>query len=73
MRSMRTCVPPVFLPLRIDDPKSKGAISDLVISLFNGATGATMKHGEKHPHQWLLFLPTSLHWSRISKEVLLRL
>ena len=38
-----------FLPLGIDDPKSKGAISDLVISLFNGATGATMKHGEKTP------------------------
>ena len=38
-----------FLPLAIDDPKSKGAISDLVISLFNGATGATMKHGEKTP------------------------
>ena len=38
-----------YLPLAVDDPKSKGAISDLVISLFNGATGATMKHGEKTP------------------------
>jgi len=38
-----------YLPLAVDDPKSKGAISDLVISLFNGAAGATMKHGEKTP------------------------
>ena len=32
-----------YLPLGIDDPKSKSAISDLVISLFNGAKGATIK------------------------------
>ena len=32
-----------YLPLAVDDPKSKGAISDLVISR------ATMKHGEKTP------------------------
>ena len=38
-----------YLPLGIDDPKSRGAISDLVISLFNGDKGATMKHGEKVP------------------------
>lgn len=40
------------LPLGIDDPKSKSAISDLVVALFNGAKAATIKHGEK--------LPTSL-------------
>ena len=38
-----------YLPLAVDDPKSRSAISDLVVSLFNGATGATMKHGEKNP------------------------
>lgn len=38
-----------YLPLGVDDPKSKGAISDLVISLFNGAKAATMKRGEKVP------------------------
>ena len=36
-----------FLPLGIDDPKSKVSISDLVISLFNGAKEATIKHGEQ--------------------------
>ena len=38
-----------YLPLGIDDPKSKSAISDLVISLFNGAKGATLKRGEQEP------------------------
>lgn len=38
-----------YLPLGVDDPKSKKAISDLVISLFNGAKAATMKHGERIP------------------------
>lgn len=38
-----------YLPLAVNDPKSKSAISDLVISLFNGVTGATMKHGENTP------------------------
>ena len=38
-----------YLPLAVDDPKSKSAISDLSISLFNGATGATMKHGGETP------------------------
>lgn len=37
-----------YLPLAVDDPKSKGAISDLVISLFDGATGAIMKHKIKY-------------------------
>lgn len=36
-----------YLPLGIDDPKSKNAISDLVIALFNGAKAAMMKHEEK--------------------------
>jgi hypothetical protein len=38
-----------YLPLGIDDPKSKTVISDLVIALFNGAKAATIKHGEKVP------------------------
>ena len=38
-----------YLPLAVDDPKSKNVISDLVISLFNGAKAATMKHGESVP------------------------
>ena len=38
-----------YLPLGIDDPKSKSAISDLVISHFNGAKGATIKRGEQEP------------------------
>lgn len=38
-----------YLPLGIDDPKSKSAISDLVVSLFNGAKGATLKRGEQIP------------------------
>ena len=37
------------LPLGIDDPRSKASISDLAISLFNGARGGTMKHGEIVP------------------------
>ena len=37
------------LPLGIDDPKSKTAVSDLAISLFNGAKAATVKHGERVP------------------------
>ena len=38
-----------YLPLGADDPKSKGIISDLVIALFNGLKGATMKCGERLP------------------------
>jgi hypothetical protein len=38
-----------YLPLGVDDPKSKNVISDLVISLFNGAKAATIKHGESVP------------------------
>ena len=38
-----------YLPLGVDDPKSKGVISDLVIALFNGLKGATMKYGERLP------------------------
>ena len=30
-----------FLPLAIDDPKSKASISDLIIALYNGAKSAT--------------------------------
>ena len=33
-----------YLLLAVEDPKSKSAISDLMISLFNGATGATIKN-----------------------------
>lgn len=39
-----------FLPLGIDDPKSKVSISDLVILLFNGAKEATINHGEQNPN-----------------------
>ncbi len=38
-----------YIPLGVDDLKSKSAISDLVIALFNGAKAATMKHGESTP------------------------
>lgn len=38
-----------YLPLAVDDPKSKSAISDLVVALFNGAKAASMKHGERVP------------------------
>ncbi len=37
------------LPLGIDDPKSRTIISDLIIALFNGAKGATIKRGEVKP------------------------
>uniref|UniRef100_A0A1X7TYB4 Uncharacterized protein n=1 Tax=Amphimedon queenslandica TaxID=400682 RepID=A0A1X7TYB4_AMPQE len=37
-----------FLPLGIDDPKSKVSISNLVLSLFNGAKEAIIKHGEQN-------------------------
>ena len=38
-----------YMPFAIDDPKSKAAINDLTISLFNGAKGATIKRGERIP------------------------
>ena len=34
------------LPLLIDDPKSKQAISNLAIALFNGATEGTIIRGQ---------------------------
>lgn len=37
------------LPFAMDDPKSKNAISDLTIALFNGANGTTMKRGDVIP------------------------
>ena len=36
-----------YLLLRIVDPKSKSAISDLVVPYFNSAKGATLKCGEQ--------------------------
>lgn len=36
----------LHLPLGIDDPRSKAAISDLTMALFNGAKGGTVKRGE---------------------------
>lgn len=36
-----------YLSLGIDDPKSKSAISDLVVAYFNSAKGAILKWGEQ--------------------------
>ena len=33
-------------PLGSDDPRSRGIIGDLTISLFNGAKATTIKHGD---------------------------
>ena len=38
-----------YLPLGVDDPKSKSTISDLTVSLFNGAQEGTVTHGAKQP------------------------
>ena len=38
-----------YLPLGVDDPKSKNAIGDLAVSLFNGAMEATVSRGAKVP------------------------
>ena len=37
------------LPLVIDDPRSQNTISDLVISLYNGAYEGTIGRGEERP------------------------
>ena len=37
------------LPLLIDDPKTKQAISDLAITLFSGATEGTITRGQAKP------------------------
>lgn len=47
------------LPLWLDDPKSKPAINDLTIALFNRAICVTTKRGKKHHLQWQLVLLTS--------------
>ena len=36
-------------PTWVDDPKSKNAIGDLVVGLFNGAMEATVSRGAKVP------------------------
>ncbi len=38
-----------YLPFAIDDPKSKNSISELTISLFNGANATTFKRGDAIP------------------------
>ena len=38
-----------YLPLGVDDPKSKTTVSDLTVSLFNGAQEGTVSHGSKEP------------------------
>jgi hypothetical protein len=38
-----------YLPLGVDDPKSQSVISDLAVSLFNGAKQATIRRGEMQP------------------------
>ena len=35
------------VPLGVDDPTSEGDISNLIITLFNGATVGTITRGEK--------------------------
>ena len=35
------------VPLGLDDPKSKGDISDLIITLYNGASVGTLTRGER--------------------------
>ena len=37
------------LPLGIDDPRSRAAISDLTMALFNGAKGGTLRRGDIMP------------------------
>ena len=46
--NLRKVCRPVLL-MGIDESKSKGVISDPVITLFNGLKGATMKYGERLP------------------------
>ncbi len=36
------------VPLGVDDPSSKGDISNLIISLYNGASVGTLTRGEKN-------------------------
>ena len=47
-----------YLPLAVDDPKSRDAVSDLAAALFNGAKEATVRRGEKN---------SKIHGSDISK------
>ena len=53
------------LPLAIDDPKSRIAISDLVVALFSGMKGPTMTWGEKLPHSMAII---SANFTTIEKE-----
>ena len=53
------------MPLGIDNPKSKSAISDLVISLLNGAKGGTMKRGEQEPKSMAVI---SANFTTLEKE-----
>ncbi len=54
-----------YLPLAVDDPKSRSAISDLSIALFNGATEATIKHGTRSPHSMAVI---TANFTTIDKE-----
>lgn len=54
-----------YLPLAVDDPKSRSAISDLSIALFNGATEATIKHGTRSPHSMAVI---TANFTTIEKE-----
>ena len=54
-----------YLPLGVDDPKSKTTISDLCIALFNGAKEATIKHGERSPHSMAVI---SSNFTTINQE-----
>lgn len=52
------------LPFGIDDPKSRTALSDLTVALFNGAKSATLR---KCHHVWQSFLQISLPLNRLGK------
>lgn len=62
-----------YLPLGIDDPKSKTAVSDLVVALFNGAKAATIKHGEKTPTSLAVISAnfTTIHQEKYAINLLL--
>ena len=54
-----------YLLIGVNDPKPKGVISDLVIALFSGLKGATMKYGERLP---TFMAVISLNFTTIEQE-----
>ena len=45
-----------YFPLAVDNPKSRSAISDLTIALFNGAAEATIKHDKRSPNSMAVII-----------------